>query len=235
MNRKRFLGILSLALLVFAFMFSIMTQSGYCIGDNILRGFGFKAWSKESVEHYTNGFHYTVLFSLVFAILGYAGAQRFLKELYPKLINSLPLIVIILFFSSAQIFTLGYGVFLSFSKGVNAVDYLPSQSNCNYMLNEESGHISYSYKIVLKNYGNDNTNFNMRVQKPSTGDYTMIDVTQINTEGKQIIKEFSLQGGEQKQFDFLLENQDTEHITGSMHRPNITIFNKEASREFKVH
>jgi len=57
----------------------------------------------ESAERSVSGFHYTVLFSLTFAILGYLAAKHYLKEIYPKLVKHLPLIVIILFITSTQL------------------------------------------------------------------------------------------------------------------------------------
>lgn len=235
---KRFLGILSIALLIFAFMFGVTTPSGYCLGDSIIRALGFKAWSMESAEHITNGFHYTFLFSLAFAILGYAGAKYNLKEIFPKLAKKLPLIVIILFFTSTLLFTWGYGLVLSFSKGVNAVDYVPAQSNCNFASDQFTDLVSYSYQITLKNHSNNAVKFNMQVQNPlNNSSVTMWDVSAINAQGKQTLKEFTLQPREQKTNRFVMEVQDPKRssINGSMNRPNIIISNKESSRHFKVH
>lgn len=226
-----------MALLIFAFMFGEMTQSGYCMGDNIIRALGFKAWSMESAKHSTNGFHYTVLFSLAFAILGYEGAKHYLKDIYPKLLKKLPLIVIILFFTSAQLFTWGYGVVLFFSEGVNAVNYIPAQSDCNYISDPPHDLISYSYQITLKNHSNNAVKFNMQVQKPSRDSVTMWGVTATNAKGKQTLKEFTLHPREQKEIRFVMKSRDSQYsdIGGSMNGPNIIIFNKESSRQFKVH
>jgi hypothetical protein len=234
---KRLLGILSIGLLIFAFMFSSMTQSGYCMGDNIIRAIGFKAWSMESAQRSVSGFHYTVLFSLTFAILGYLAAKHYLKEIYPKLVKHLPLIVIILFITSTQLVTGGYQAVLSFSEGINAVDYIPAQSNCNYFSNSPNDLISYSYQITLKNYSNDKVKFNMQVQKPSRDSLTMWDVTATDAEGKQTPTEFTLQPREQKGIRFMMEDQNSQYsnLNGSMHRPNIIIFDKDSRREFKVH
>ncbi|MEN6325234.1 MAG: hypothetical protein ABFD18_03360 [Syntrophomonas sp.] len=236
MTGKRVLGFLSLGLLIFAFMFSVTTPSEYCMGDNILRALGLKAWSKESIELRTNGFHYTFLFSLAFAVLGYAGSTRFLKELYPKLVNSLSLVVLILFFTSTPLFTWGYGVALSFSQGINAVDYLPAPSNCYYTSNKSDKLIPYSYQITLKNYSHDAVKFNMQVQKPGHWD-TMMDVTKTNEQGKRTLKEFVLEADEQRQFSFIIEGSNPEKhaITGSINSPNITLFDQSNSKQFKVH
>ena len=234
-NRK-ILGILSIGLLIFAFMFSSMTQSGYCMGDNIIRALGFKAWSMESAERSVNGFHYTVLFSLTFAILGYAAAKHYLKDIYPKLVKNVPLMVIILFITSTQLFTWGYQAVLSLSEGVNAVDYIPAQSNCNYFSDSPNDLISYSYQITLRNYSNDKVKFSMQVQKPSHDSLTMWDVTASNTEGQQTLTAFTLQPREKKEVRFVMEGRNSKYsgLSGNMHRPNIIIFDKESRRQFKV-
>ena len=233
-NRK-ILGILSIGLLIFAFMFCSTTQSGYCMGDNIIRALGFKAWSMESAELSMNGFHYTVLFSLTFAILGYAAAKHYLEDIYPKLVKNLPLIVIILFITSPQLFTGGYQAVLSLSEGVNAVDYIPAQSNCNYFSDSPNDLISYSYQITLKNYSNDKVQFNMQVQKPSHDSLTMWDVSASNT-GKQTLTAFTLQPREKKEIRFVMEGRNSKYssLSGNMHRPNVIIFDKDSRREFKV-
>lgn len=232
---KRLIGIMSIGLLIFAFLFSAMTPSGFCLGDNIIRALGFKAWSKESAEHTVNGFHYTVLYSLTFGIVGYLAARHYLKNIYPKLVKNLPLLVIILFITANQLFTWGYHAVLSFSEGINAVDYIPAQSNCNYVSDPTNELISYSYQITLRNYSNDIVKFNMQVQKPSHDSLTMWYVT-ASTEGKQTLAEFTLQPREQKGIRFVMEDQNPQkaNLSGSMHRLNIVIFDKESRRQFRV-
>ncbi len=224
-------------LLVFAFMFGVVTQSGYCIGDNILRTFGFKAWSKESVDHWVNGFHYTVIFSLVFAILGYAGVKKYLKNIYPKLVNNLPLIVIILFFTSNLLFNWGYGIVMSFAKGVNAVDYFPTQSNCNYTVDPANSEISYFYTITLNNYSKDTVKFNMQVQRPLyNNNYIMVNVIALDAKGRQTFKEFILEPKEKEVFQFTIKKPDNKlhSANGSIQKPKIIIFDGKNSKEFKI-
>ncbi len=238
MDIKKNLGILSLALLIFAFMFGVMTPSGFCIGDSVLRSIGLKAWSNESAERAVIGFHNTFLFSLAFAILGYTGAKHNLKNIYPKLVEKLPLIAVILFLSSSLLFNWGYSVVLSFSKGVNAVDYLPEQSSCNYTIGPANNEILYSYQITLRNYSKSMVKFNMQVQKPSNDWINMSDVMTTDVQGQQPLREFILEPEETKEFQFKMKNQDTENSSsffGSLHRPNIVIFDEKSSREFIVY
>jgi hypothetical protein len=144
--------------------------------------------------------------------------------------------VIILFLTATPIFTWGYESVLYFSKGVSAVDYIPTDSNCKYKSDFSDKLISYKYHITLKNYSNQPVKFNMQVQKPTTGTLTMLDVTEENSQGKHVLKEFTLYPREQEQFEFIINNQKNEYsfLDGNMKRPNITIFNKEKSRQFKV-
>ena len=234
MTKKKILGILSLGLLIFAFMLGPTTPGGYCLGDNILRFFGFKAWSLESAQHRTNGFHYTFLFTVGFAILGYAGTKHYLKEAYPRLVKRLSSIVLVLLLTSSQLFMWGYGLALSFSQGINAVEYLPAKSNCQYEFNPATGLTTCSYQITLKNYANNEVKFNLKVQKPSRDDDIMSDVADQNLEGHKIIKEFTLLPKEQNVFRFVIEDRTPYLLfgSGSISRPNITIYNQESSREF---
>lgn len=236
------LGIMSLALLIFAFMSGVMTPSGYCIGDNILRLLGFKAWSKETAVHSFSGFHNTIFLSIALAIPGYLGTRHYLKNIYPRLVEKLPVIVIILFFTSSLIFNWGYGIFLSFCEGVNGVDYLPAQSYCNYILDPANNEVSYSYQITLKNYTNQTVEFKMQVQKPSVGKLPydtviMSDVTTVEPQGQHTIKEFILPPKVKEEFQFTIKDQNDNNTygNGSMQRPNIKIWHENSIREFKTH
>lgn len=237
MTIKRILGIFCLTLLVFAFIFSAMTHSGYCLGDSILRSIGFKAWSKESTELTVNGFHNTLLFSFALAVLGYIGVKHYLKSIYPRLVNSLPFIVIILCFTSNLLFSWGYGIVLSFSKGVNAVDYFPAQSNCNYTLDPANSEISYSYQIALKNYSDDTVKFNMQVQKPSyNNSINMSYVITLDAQRRHTLKEFILEPKEEEMFQFTIKNPDNKlNSINSIQRPKIIIFDGKNSKEFKAY
>lgn len=219
-------------------MFSVMTESGYCLGDHIIRSLGFKAWSMESAIHRQNGFHYTFLFALAFIILGYAGTKHNLKNIYPRFVKLLPVIVILLFFNATLLFNWGYGLFLSFSYGVYAVDYVPSKSNCNFTSAPVKDVISYSYDITLKNHAKKPVKFNMQVQKPNMDDsVAMWDVRAANSESGPALKQFTLAPREQKEFRFVMEEKDPKQSSynGSMHRPNLIIFTKDGSRHFLVH
>lgn len=237
MEWKKLLGFLSLLLLVFAFVVGVQTESGYCLGDNILRSIGLKAWSLESAQQLAHGFHYTFFLFLGLAILGYLGTKRFLSD-YPHIVKRLPAIVIVLFFLATPLFKWGYGMALSFSNGVNAVDYLPAQSNCNFARNPETGLIAYNYDIKLRNYSTETVTFNMQVQLPLRDGSVMAGVTETDVSGKEVLKEFILQPREKRDYTFVLENKNDRYRSvagsGSMHRPNITIFDKDSSREFNV-
>lgn len=226
-----------MALLIFGFMFGVMTESGYCLGDHIIRSLGFKAWSMESAIHRQNGFHYTFLFSLAFIILGYAGTKHNLKNIYPRFVKLLPVIVILLFFNATLLFNWGYGLFLSFSDGVYAVDYVPSKSNCNFTSDQFDDVITYNYDISLKNHANKKVTFNMQVQKPLFETAAMWDVRSANSKSGPALKQFTLAPREEREFRFVMEEKDPGHSSynGSMHRPNLIIYNTDGSRQFLVH
>ncbi|PKM76923.1 MAG: hypothetical protein CVU90_10120 [Firmicutes bacterium HGW-Firmicutes-15] len=231
MTRKKILGVLSIALLLFAFMFGSTTQSEYSLGDIILRFLGLKAWSLESVGLSRQGYHYTVLYAIGFVILGYVGAKHFLKEVYPKIIELLPTFTLMLFFTSNLLFSWGYGLVLSFSTGVNAVDYFPAQSNCTFKLNPESKLTSFSCNIMLKNYSYDEVKFNLRIQNPYF-DFIMVSLPDQDSQDNPTLKEFTLLPKEEKIVTFSIEDDSNPYTAGSITRPNITIFNKESRKDF---
>lgn len=235
MSRKKILGILSLVLLVFAFMSGVEAQSGYSMGDNILRFVGIKAWSKETAEHIPQGFHNTFLLSLGLFALGYTGAKHYLKEIYPKLVDRLPAIAFFLFLTASPLFNWGYGIVLSSNKGINSVIYMPRQSSYHYQnaSSLSNSEITNQYHIMLRNYSNDVVKFNMQVQKPTGSSFAMEDVTETDSQGQQTLKEFTLQPGEIKNFEFTLETRDTN--IGGGNSPNITIYDGQSSRQFKYH
>lgn len=210
-------------------MFGATTSSEYSLGDSILRFWGLKAWSQE---YSARGFHYTILYTVGFAILGYIGAKHFLQEIYPKLIKRLPTIALVLFFTANILLSWIYGLVLSFSTGVKAVEYFPAQSNCTYRLNPESNLTSFSYNIKLKNYSDNEVNFNMKIQNPYF-DFIMVTVQDQDSQGNTIFKEFTLLPNDEKIITFSFEDDSNPYPAGNITRPNITIFNKESSKEFK--
>jgi len=232
-TKNKVLGVMAMAMLIFAFVFGSTTPNGYSLGDSILGFLGLKAWSKESIEHSSRGFHYTFLYTVGLAILGYVGAKHFLQQIYPKLIKRLPKIVLVLFFTGSILLSWGHSLVLSFSTGIKAVDYFPAQSNCNYKLISENNLASFSYNIKLKNYSNDEVKFNMRVQNPAFDDYIMVDVPDQGFKGNPILKEFTLLPKEERVVTFSFEDE-SQYWSGNMRRPNIAIFNQESIREFNV-
>lgn len=234
MTRNKILGLLCVVLLISAFMLAATTPSGYSWGDSILRALGLKAWSQESVEYSARGLHYTLFYTLGMAILGYWGAKRLLKDVYPKLFKLLPAIVLVLLLTGNQIFTWGHGRVLSCLKGVDAVDYFPALSNCIYQINPLNNMTSFSYHIELENYSNESVAFNLRVQQPSNTEYTMVDVPAQDSQDNKILNEFTLLPKEKKTLSFSIE--DFHYFSGgSMNRPNLVIFNQDGYKEFNVH
>lgn len=59
MEKKLGVGSLSLLLVLLALLWSANLPSGFCLGDSILKLFGFPAWSTGSLR-----LHYTVFYSL---------------------------------------------------------------------------------------------------------------------------------------------------------------------------
>lgn len=237
MTKQKILGILSLALLIFAFIFSTSTTSGYSLGDSIIRYLGLKAWSQESIQHYNNGFHYTFIVGLGLLIVGYVGAKHYLKKIYPVLVSNLPVIVIVLLFTSSSLVNWGHGMVLSFSKGIDAISYIASASDCVYESRPEQEFIEYRYHITLKNYGNDHVKFSLRVQKPPNNQLTMIDVPDKDALGNRTVKKFYLRPQEQTSFTFTVTEPNQQHLwtNGTLNRPSIIVLTGDKSREFRVH
>ena len=57
------LNLISVLLFIMGILFIFTFKNGICFGDNILNYLGLKPWSNG-----TQGFHYTIFYSLVFFI-----------------------------------------------------------------------------------------------------------------------------------------------------------------------
>ena len=75
LSKKIGWGTLSIALFIFAILFSFNISRTFCLGDVILKGIGLKPYSGGN----RTGMHYTVIYSLVFLVAGYLTG-RFLPN-----------------------------------------------------------------------------------------------------------------------------------------------------------
>lgn len=192
---------------------------------------GIKAWSGQTADHLNTGFHYTLIIGLLLLVGGYCGAKYYLKEIHPRLVkNSFPVFLLLLFLTPS-LASGSHELAMSFKHGINAVEYIPNASECNYRSELPAGAGIYNYKIRLKNYSNDKLSFNMRVQKPDAGG-AKIDVPVNDPIGKP--QEFILAPQEEKQFEFELQFRDAfPNSSGSLKMPQVTLYNSTGTRQFK--
>ncbi|MBO8168181.1 MAG: hypothetical protein H0Z35_03225 [Thermoanaerobacteraceae bacterium] len=99
MTNKVGYGSFSLLIFILAMVFSFSFGTNFCLGDSILNLLGLKAWSNGD-----SGFHYTILYSIVFLMLGWLLGIKFPNNLGSTLGRKLSiffaiLLTIILFWS----------------------------------------------------------------------------------------------------------------------------------------
>lgn len=98
------------------FLFISTTESGFCLGDNILHGLGLPTWTDEKTQ---TGLHVTVLVGLALIAIGYIGAKRNFGVVQPHLASRLPTLVLILLFLSPALAAGVLAISIAFLDGLS--------------------------------------------------------------------------------------------------------------------
>ena len=80
MEKKVGIGSLSLALALLAFVWAFEIM-GFCLGDSVLAALNIPSWSNGAGA---SGTHYTVFYSLLFAIPAIPLALKYKNDLFAK-------------------------------------------------------------------------------------------------------------------------------------------------------
>ncbi|WP_159426226.1 hypothetical protein [Desulfolucanica intricata] len=192
-----------------------------------MESLGLKSWSDDN-----HGFHYTIIYSIIFMMFGWFGAIKFLSDTHPKIVKRIPILLVALLFFAPGIINMGVSISLANSDGINAIDYYYDESSCNYESDEEIAEIThYNYHISLMNHGKEKVDFYLKVELPKHE--TMINVTEENNK-ESGLRKFTLRPGEKKKFNFTisLKNDKYMSLEGSMRSPKAVIFNGQGEKIF---
>lgn len=78
-HKKPGIGSVSLLFVAFAVLWSVNLKNGVCIGDIVLEKTGLPAWANGS-----EGFHFTLIYSLIFLIPALILANKYPDHLFAK-------------------------------------------------------------------------------------------------------------------------------------------------------
>jgi hypothetical protein len=148
--KRRLFGYGFVLLMVFGIAFASQDKNGFSFGDRILQRIGLEAWSNPEQNM---GFHYTVLYSLVFIIGGWWGAVRLLKEIHPKIDRRMVVLFFItLFFLAHPINTVVKQMYYSWQSGIDAIEYYPKESRCTVSRMDENGPATLDCQFTFENH-----------------------------------------------------------------------------------
>ncbi|QAA32125.1 hypothetical protein [Clostridium manihotivorum] len=229
-NKKKTLGMLFVALIIFSMIFSLATTNSVPLGDIILKRLGLKTWSNG-----TEGFHYTVLYSIAMLIIGYNGAYHYLHDIYPKFIKRIPLLLVILLLIFPSIQSSIDKTAKSFSKGVNAIDYRKDISYCNFT-KDSSGNVVLNTHLQFKNYSNKDVKIYIKLVPDNLGPENSIIKDPVvaldirsNAPREFLIHAKSLQGLD---VQFKTNLQTTTSYQGSAQGLNLIIYDNNQEKSF---
>jgi hypothetical protein len=229
--RKLIFGSLFLILLLFSIIFSMNIQGRNALGDVILKNIGLKPWSGD-----TGGFHNTILYSLVMFMIGFLGGTYFLKDLCPKLIKRLPLLLFICFLLLPSLSTAVIHTVKGLSSGLDAIDYDREESYCEYET-DGYGNLIMSAHLPLCNYSNKTISLSVKLIPDETfaDDVLKDGMITANISGTQepIVLALAPHSTAYTNLYFRARVKDgVSNVKGSMSQVDIIIFTEDEEKTF---
>jgi hypothetical protein len=229
-NKKKLLGILFVALIIFSIIFSLGNINSVSLGDTILRKLGLKPWSNG-----TEGLHYTVLYSFAILIIGYNGAYHYLNDIYPKFVKRIPMFIIVFLLLFPAIQPTIDKTTKSFSKGLNAIDYRKDISYCKFTT-DNSGNVVFNTHLQFQNYSNKDVKVYIKLvpdnllpdNLPSKDPIVARDIRS-NEPKEFLIHAKSLQGLE---VEFKTNLKATTSYQGNAQGLNLIVYDKDQEKSF---
>lgn len=231
-NKNNAWGFLFLSIFILAFIMIYETDFSKSFGDKFLDGIGLKAWSNGNT-----GLHYTFFLFISMVVAGYTGTRHFLKDEYPKIAKRMPVIIILLLLFTQPVMSSVNGVVKSYSKGLNAIEYISDGSKMDFKSNEDDTHLRFDCSINLKNYGQEKLVFYI---KYFPNEYIKADYVEdeyaiaVDDNGKP--REFILSPKSETILNATFEMKQKQSIhsgVGSISRFSIALFNDHQTKEFR--
>ncbi len=217
-------GVISVTLIILAFMIGTSTQSGFSFGDEIFWGLGISPWSNGQF-----GFHYPIIVTVILLITGGIIART---EVPPRRIGVLILFLVIL---SPMIVSITKPVYFKMNSGLGAIEYEYKISHFDIRSSEDNKNLDVTGVIVLTNYGKDPLEVGIKI--PADGhvqqEWFSNDLILAGGDISEKSGFFTLPSGVRRTISILStipsKKETLEH--GSMNGPNLILFTDEKSRK----
>ncbi len=162
-------GGLFLLLILFSITFTLEIPNENVVGDILLINIGLKPWSSD-----TGGFHIALLYAFAMFLIGYLGVIYYLRNIYPRFIKKLPILLCLFLLIMPYMLSLSYKATLTLSNGIDAIDYISEKSKCDYEL-AENGYLILDAHLQFHNYSNKDVTFYIKYIPNDTFIETIID------------------------------------------------------------
>lgn len=216
-------GIVSVLLIVLAFMIGSSTQSGFSFGDEMFFGLGISPWSNGQF-----GFHYPIIVTVILVITGGIIAK---SEVPPRRIGILILFLVVL---SPAIISIVKPVYFKMHSGLGVIEYEYKQSRLDIRSSADNKNLDVSGYIVLTNYGKYYLNVGIKIP---ADDYVLQEwfSKDLILAGEGIPenpKTFALPPGERRMIptSFTIPSKEGTFEEGSVNGPNLILFTDDESR-----
>jgi|GEM_PF-2491822 len=221
--------ICSITIILVSLASMIQLSNGWTIGDYIFKFLNQPPWSNGS-----SGTHYSVIAFLLLLLVGAVCLKFSLESASPKLAKRISILVLILVLCWPLITNVGRQLVMSFSTGIDAIEYNRRVSYCNFKDND--GRMQVSSEIHLTNHGNKTVTFSIEIKPPSTNN----DLKRFFGDGLVLrnkdntIETFELNPKEAHTFmiEFYANNSSGLHMSGSIGTPILVLFNEQGERTF---
>ena len=146
--KKRMIGGLFFSLMIFGILFSFELSNGFCLGDYLLNKLGLKAWSNDEERW---GLRYTFFYGLAFVIIGWRGAEKYLRDSrLIEFIKKRPFIffLALILFVVPAVLEVSKDTYYWFQDDLKAIEYHSKESICHIDTEGERKKISGTISLT---------------------------------------------------------------------------------------
>jgi uncharacterized membrane protein len=217
-------GIASILLIIFSFLISYSTPSGFSLGDKLFELVGLPVWSNGQ-----DGFHYPVIPALCLLIIGIVWVVREFGGW-----RILVLIILCLLLSHGAV-SMSETIYYKAHSGLWAVDYDPENSQIDYASDKDGKTLSVSGQLDLINYGSRPVTFGIKALDDSTPQEGLFPKEMVlqDEAGAKKSEQFTLEpgaGGLNVQADIPLAGANFQDVRGGLTGPDLVLFNSSGTR-----
>ncbi|WP_458464303.1 hypothetical protein [Paenibacillus sp.] len=148
MSRTRL--VFSVALLLFAIIFTFNHHLGFSVGDTMLSAIGISPYTTS----YLSGVHITLFLGLGIFACGFYLTRKEIGKSFPGLAKGLWIVVLAIVLSYSYMTDKFMYVAKWGASGINGVSYVQNTSSCSYNV-QSNGETRATCDLALKNYGRD--------------------------------------------------------------------------------